>query len=55
MSRAGNNRERRALIRRAAQDGKSASEAGLSTGAHKQDSHGAQPSTAEMHEEKSKT
>ena len=55
MSKTGDNREQRAKIREAEREGKSASEAGLSTGAHKQDNHGAQQSTEDLHREKGKT
>ena len=56
MSKGGDNREQRAHIRKAARDGKSAGEAGLSTGAHRQLDHGDQEQALdEMHAEKGKS
>jgi hypothetical protein len=56
MSKGGDNREQRAHIRQAARDGKSAGEAGVSTGAQRQREHG-DPDQAleEMHQEKGKS
>jgi hypothetical protein len=56
MSKGGDNREQRAQIRDAAREGKSAGEAGLSTGAHRQIGHGDQDQAIEqMHAEKGKS
>ncbi len=56
MSKGGDNRERRAHIRQAQRDGKSAGEAGLSTGAHRQLEHGdEEQAKQELHAEKGKT
>ncbi len=56
MSRHGDNRERRAEIRDAAKDGKSAGEAGVSTGADKQIGHGDEEAQRQaLHDEKGKT
>jgi len=56
MSKGGDNREQRAHIRQAARDGKSAGEAGVSTGAQRQTGHGdPQQALDEMHAEKGKT
>ena len=42
MSKGGDNREQRAHVRQAAREGKSAGDAGVSTGAHRQLEHGDQ-------------
>lgn len=56
MSKGGDNREQRAEIRAAAREGKSAGEAGVSTGADKQIGHGdEQAQLDELHAEKGKT
>lgn len=56
MSKGGDNREQRALIRRAERDGKSAGDAGLSTGAHRQLDNGDQEQAIrEKHEERGKS
>jgi hypothetical protein len=56
MSKGGDNREQRAHIRKAAREGKSAGEAGLSTGAHRQLEHGDQEQELDqMHAEKGKS
>ncbi|MDP9434612.1 MAG: hypothetical protein M3P93_05210 [Actinomycetota bacterium] len=56
MSKGGDNREQRAHIRQAARDGKSAGDAGLSTGSHRQLAHGdQQQAKEELHEEKGKS
>lgn len=56
MTKHGDNRERRAHIREAAREGKTAGEAGLSTGADKQEGHGDQEAqTEQLHREKGKT
>ena len=56
MSKGGDNREQRARIREAAREGKSAGEAGLSTGADKQIGHGdEQAQLDQLHEDKGKT
>lgn len=56
MSKGGNNREQRAHIREAAREGKSAGEAGVSTGAQRQLGHGDPgQEKAEMHAEKGKS
>ncbi len=57
MSKGGDNREeQRAHIRQAQREGKSAGDAGLSTGAHRQLDHGdREQAIQEMHEEKGKS
>ena len=56
MSKGGDDREKRAHIREAAREGKSAGEAGLSTGADTQIGHGDQASAREgLHAEKGKS
>ena len=56
MSKGGDNREQRAHIREAAREGKSAGEAGVSTGADRQLGHGdPQAQKDELHAEKSKS
>jgi len=56
MSKGGDNREQRARIREAAREGKSAGEAGVSTGADKQIGHGdEQAQKEELHEQQGKT
>ena len=56
MSKGGDNREQRAHIRQAARDGKSAGDAGVSTGAHRQLDHGdQQQALEELHAEKGKS
>ncbi len=56
MSKGGDNREQRAHIRQAQREGKSAGDAGLSTGAHRQLEHGdEQAAKEEMHREKGKS
>ena len=56
MSKGGDNREQRAHIREAAREGKSASEAGVSTGASRQIGHGdTEQALADLHDEKGKT
>lgn len=56
MSKGGDNREQRAHIRQAAKDGKTAGEAGLSTGAHRQLDHGdREQAIDEMHAQKGKS
>jgi hypothetical protein len=56
MSRHGDNRERREQIRDAAEDGKSAGEAGVSTGAGKQKGHGdVEAQVEQLHREKGKS
>ncbi len=56
MSRHGDNRERRAEIRKAEREGKSASEAGISTGADRQIGHGDEEAQRQqLHDEKGKT
>ncbi len=56
MSKGGDNREQRAHIRQAAKEGKSAGEAGLSTGAHNQLQHGDEGAAKdELHAEKGKS
>ncbi len=56
MSKGGDNREQRAHIRKAAKEGKSAGEAGVSTGADRQIGHGdEQAQKDEMHADKSKS
>ena len=56
MSKGGDNREQRAHIRQAARDDRSAGDAGLSTGAHRQPDHGDQEQAREeLHQEKGKS
>ena len=56
MSKGGDNREQRAHIREAAKEGKSASEAGVSTGADRQIGHGDQAGERDrLHAEKGKS
>ena len=56
MSKGGDDREQRAHIRQAARDGKSAGDAGLSTGAHRQLEHGDEAQAVEeLHAEKGKS
>ncbi len=56
MSKGGDNREQRAHIRQAAKEGKSAGEAGLSSGSHRQREHGdTGAAKEEMHREKGKS
>ncbi len=56
MSKGGDNREQRAHIREAAKDGKSAGDAGLSTGAHRQlDNGDQQQAIEEKHAERGKS
>ena len=56
MSKGGDNREQRAQIRQAARDGKSAGEAGVSTGADRQVGHGDQDQALQdLHAEKGKS
>ncbi|MDP9496360.1 MAG: hypothetical protein M3P46_01600 [Actinomycetota bacterium] len=56
MSKGGDNREQRAHIRQAAKEGKSAGEAGVSTGADRQIGHGdAGAQKDAMHADKGKT
>ena len=56
MSKGGDNREQRAHVRQAAREGKSAGEAGVSTGADRQIGHGDQEQARqELHAEKGKT
>ncbi len=56
MSKGGDNREQRAHIREAHRDGKTAGEAGVSTGAHRQLGHGDQEqAVSELHAEKGKS
>ena len=56
MSKGGDNREQRAHIRQAERDGKTAGEAGVSTGAHRQLDHGDQEQAIqELHAEKGKS
>jgi len=56
MSRHGDNRERRTEIRRAEQEGKSAGESGVSTGADKQIGHANEEERLQqLHEEKGKS
>jgi hypothetical protein len=56
MSKGGNNREQRAHIRQAARDGKTAGEAGVSTGAQRQIGHGdLEAANQELHDRKGKT
>jgi hypothetical protein len=56
MSKGGDNREQRAHIREAAKEGKTAGEAGVSTGGDKQIGHGDQDSQREgLHAEHGKS
>ena len=56
MSKGGDNREQRAHIRQAQRDGKTAGEAGLSTGAHRQLQHGdEEQARQQLHQEQGKT
>ena len=56
MTKGGDNREQRAKIREAEREGKSAGEAGVSTGAGKQIGHGdPQADKEQMHAEKGKS
>ena len=56
MSKGGDNREQRAHIRQAAKEGKSAGDAGLSTGSHRQLQHGDEEQAKdELHAEKGKS
>ena len=56
MSKGGDNREQRAHIRQAERDGKTAGEAGVSTGAQRQIGHGDQEQALkDMHDRKGKT
>ncbi len=56
MSKGGDNREQRAHIRQAERDGKSAGEAGVSTGADRQIGHGDQKQAVDdLHAEKGKS
>ena len=56
MSKGGDNREQRAHIRQAERDGKTAGEAGVPTGAHRQLDHGRQEQAIrELHAEKGKS
>ena len=56
MSKGGDNREQRAHIRQAARDGKSAGDAGVSTGAQRQLEHGdEEQANRELHAEKGKS
>ncbi len=56
MSKGGDNREQRAHIRQAQREGKSAGDAGLSTGAHRQlDNGDREQAITELHEEKGKS
>ena len=56
MSKGGDNREQRAHIRQAAREGKSAGDAGLSTGSHRQRDHGDQEQAIDdLHAEKGKS
>jgi hypothetical protein len=56
MSKGGDNREQRAHIREAARDGKSAGDAGLSTGAHRQLDNGDEAQAIEeLHADKGKS
>ena len=56
MSKGGDNREQRAHIRQANKEGKSAGEAGVSTGAQRQIGHGDQQAQKdELHREHGKT
>jgi hypothetical protein len=56
MGKQGDNRERRQEIKEAKREGKSAGEAGLSTGADQQIGHGDQDAQRQrLHDEKGKT
>ncbi len=56
MSKGGDNREQRAHIRQAAREGKSAGDAGVSTGASKQlGNPGAEQDKADLHARNSKS
>lgn len=56
MAKGGDNREQRAHIRQAQREGKSAGEAGVSTGAGRQIGHGDEAARLEqMHAEKGKS
>ena len=56
MSKGGDNREQRAHIRQAAKEGKSAGDAGLSTGSHRQLDNGDQDQAKEeLHQQKGKS
>ena len=56
MSKGGDDREQRAHIRQAARDGKSAGDAGLSTGAHRQlDNGDGAEAIEELHADKGKS
>jgi hypothetical protein len=56
MSKGGDNRQQRAHIRQAAREGKSAGDAGVSTGAHRQLDNGDQEQAIDqMHQDKGKT
>ena len=56
MSKGGDNREQRAHIRQAQREGRSAGEAGLSTGAHRQLEHGDEEAARQqLHAEKGKS
>ena len=56
MSKGGDNREQRAQIRKAAREGKSAGEAGVSTGAQQQIGHGdEQARKDELHQQHGKS
>ncbi|HZB48082.1 MAG TPA: hypothetical protein VE547_03230 [Mycobacteriales bacterium] len=56
MSKGGDNREQRARIRQAAREGRSAGEAGASTGADNQIGHGDEEAQkAELHRQKGKS
>jgi hypothetical protein len=55
MSKGGDNREQRAKIREAERDGRSAGDAGLSTGADKQIGHHQQLTDEELHEAQGNT
>ena len=56
MSKGGDNREQRAHIRQAAREGKSAGDAGVSTGAQRQLGHGdPEQAVEEMHDQKGKS
>ena len=56
MSKGGDDREQRAHVRQAARDGKSAGDAGLSTGAHRRLDNGDEAqATEELHADKGKS
>ncbi len=56
MSKGGGDREQRAHIRQAAREGKSAGDAGLSTGAHRQLEHGDEQQAKDLtHQQKGKS